>query len=240
MRLTLLNLIAAPMLPVLLLQGRQVRNNTPRLEPGIGATTGFIERRDPALRVLVLGDSVIAGVGVEEQREGLAAQIARALAERSGRSVAWHGIGRSGATTAEVHYQLLPTLTNLRYEAVIIATGVNDVTRLYTPLRYKRDLQAMIHDLWRWLDHRPTVIVSALPPVLDFPALPQPLRGILGRRTALMDDAARDLAERTIGVSYQPIPFPMGDESYFSSDGYHPSAKACATWARYIAGGIQV
>ena len=49
-----------------------------------------------ALRVLIVGDSSAAGVGVGTQDEAFAGQLAQALAERTGAAVGWQLVATSG------------------------------------------------------------------------------------------------------------------------------------------------
>lgn len=60
--------------PVLLWQGRNVRRSTLRLPEAAGVRYGQVGR-GPALRILLLGDSSAAGVGVSQQEQALAGQL---------------------------------------------------------------------------------------------------------------------------------------------------------------------
>lgn len=89
-----LHLIAsAPLMPVLALQGRGVRRRTPRLPPAGGAVSGTVHRPGRPAHVVVLGESTVAGIGAATQSEALTGQLAIALAELTGRTVAWHAVG---------------------------------------------------------------------------------------------------------------------------------------------------
>ena len=67
-----------------------------------GAAGGGPDRVAPAIRMVVLGDSMVAGCGVADQSEGLVPRIAALLAERWEGPVAWEGRGRLGATMRRV------------------------------------------------------------------------------------------------------------------------------------------
>ncbi len=78
MRFWLMCLMLAPLLVV---QARRARRDTPRLPEAGGADRGREGSGDgPPLRLLVVGESTAAGVGVAEHRQGLGAHLARALA----------------------------------------------------------------------------------------------------------------------------------------------------------------
>ena len=72
-----------------------------------------------------------------------------------------------------------------------------------------------------------------IPPLDVFPALPLPLRQVLGWRAAHYDRAARCYCDSKAGLYYVPIDSrPEPDE--FSSDGFHPSVASYAALAREI------
>jgi len=52
----------------------------------------------PAHRLLVVGESTAAGVGVATHDQGLASQLARHLHQRTGHTIAWHTWGINGIT----------------------------------------------------------------------------------------------------------------------------------------------
>lgn len=57
--------------PLLALQGRAVQRNTPRLPAAAGPTVGGVDGPEPALRLLVVGESMVAGVGAATHAEAL-------------------------------------------------------------------------------------------------------------------------------------------------------------------------
>jgi lysophospholipase L1-like esterase len=79
------------------------------------------------------------------------------------------------------------------------------------------------------------VIVSGLPPVSHFPALPQPLRWVLGLKARALDRVVRELSADLPHVLYVPLALTPGDRSMMATDGYHPSAKGCVAWAQLLA-----
>ena len=76
-------------LPVYAWQGLGVRRRTSRLLPAVGPASGAIEGDEPALSLLVLGDSSAASVGIAHSGNGLAAQLATLIAASTERAVRW-------------------------------------------------------------------------------------------------------------------------------------------------------
>src|SRR5262245_838679 len=92
------SLMATPLMPILWLQGRHVRKHTPRLPGAAGPSVGTCLVAGVPLRLLVIGDSPVAGVGAPDHGHALTGQIAAALAMRTGRTVDWRAVGKIGAT----------------------------------------------------------------------------------------------------------------------------------------------
>lgn len=72
----------SPFLPIMYLQGIFIKRKIPKL-PAAKGTEGMINI-DAArtLRLLILGESTMAGVGVETHEEGFAGSLAKELAQK--------------------------------------------------------------------------------------------------------------------------------------------------------------
>lgn len=173
-------LTAVLLAPVLFAQALHVRRVTPRLPGASGPVTGFVPGGDP-LRLLVLGESTVDGVGAASHEEALTGQLALALAERTGRGVRWQAVGCTGANARVVLEELLPAAEPA--DLVVIALGVNDTIELHSAGRYRRDLLRLVVAVRRELGPVPVLLVG-VPPMGRFPVLPQPLRAVLGARSA--------------------------------------------------------
>ena len=73
-------LITLSLAPFLILQGRHVRRITPRLPEPDGARAGQAGSGQP-LRLLIVGDSAAAGVGVSTQQDALSGQLIALLSQ---------------------------------------------------------------------------------------------------------------------------------------------------------------
>ncbi|MGB7479647.1 MAG: SGNH/GDSL hydrolase family protein, partial [Burkholderiaceae bacterium] len=79
MRRYLPELIALPLLPLLVAQGRRTRRVTPRLPEAGGPDCGLAgSGSGRPLRLLAVGESPVAGVGVLRHDEAITGQLARA------------------------------------------------------------------------------------------------------------------------------------------------------------------
>lgn len=76
------SVIIVPFLPFLYLQGKRVRASTPVLPEAEGCTGCVRLEGDREFRIIFLGESSIAGVGVDHHEEGFAGAFSRELAAK--------------------------------------------------------------------------------------------------------------------------------------------------------------
>jgi lysophospholipase L1-like esterase len=230
------SLVATPLLPILWLQGRYVRKHTPRLPGAMGPSVGTVSAAGAPLRLLVIGESPVAGVGAPDHGHALTGQIAAALATRSGRTVEWRAVGKIGATADVARTHLIPEVPPGPVDIIVLALGVNDVLQLHAPGRWTRDLTRLISDLRERVGAAPIVLAS-VPPMGRFPAFPQPLRGVLGFRAAALDRAARRCVATLARVAHSPAHLdPAG--GMFGPDRFHPSIQGYRRWGSQLAESI--
>lgn len=224
------NLSVAVLAPVLVPQGRRVRRTTPRVPEAAGPRAGEVPGIGAPVRLLVLGESTAAGVGAADHQEGLAGQMAGALAARTGRPVRWRVLGRNGATAASTRDELLARAKDVAADVAVIALGVNDTLRLHSPARWSRDLTRLIEAVRERCGPIP-ILLAAVPPMGRFPALPQPLRAVLGLRAAVLDRAAARLAGEMAEVRHVSFALAAGSvDDLFCRDQFHPSPLGYARW----------
>ncbi|UQS22071.1 SGNH/GDSL hydrolase family protein [Amycolatopsis thermalba] len=218
--------------PVLVAQGLRVRRTTPRLPGASGPLTGSVAGPDP-VRLLVIGESTVDGVGAETHEEALTGQLASVLAGRLGRGISWRVAGRTGANARTVRAELLDEACREPADLVVVALGVNDTIEMRSPGRYRRDLLALVVAARRALGPVP-VLLAGVPPLGAFPSLPQPLRLVLGLRGEALDAAAATLAALP-GVTHCPVPREVVDPELFATDGFHPGPAGYRLWAGKLA-----
>ncbi|MEE1938205.1 GDSL-type esterase/lipase family protein [Streptomyces sp. TRM 70361] len=127
--------------------------------------------------------------------------------------------------------------TRLQVRAVVVSLGVNELTRPGSLGRWRRALRVLMSDLRARLGDEVPVAFCGLPPVHDFPVLPQPLRAVLGLRARQLDRVLVKVA-REYGIRH--VPLPMGAmaadrPAFFAADGFHPSAAGYQVAAEALA-----
>ena len=190
--------------PLLIAQGRSVRTTALRLPEAAGERQGVSGSGRVGLRVLIVGDSSAAGVGVGTQDDAFAGQLAQALSERTGAAVGWQLVATSGHTAQDAA-RALALATLAPADLLVTAIGVNDVVNQTRAAQFLRSLDE-IHAL---AITRAQVTHSwhcGLPPMGTFPLLPQPLRWMLGRDAAHLDNALVDHLEGQTARLHLPLP----------------------------------
>ncbi|MGP3971440.1 SGNH/GDSL hydrolase family protein [Streptomyces sp. 6N223] len=223
------------LLPALLPQMVWVKRRTPRLAEAEG-TSGRVEGTEPRLRLLAVGDSMAAGVGVAHHSAGLAGQLAERLAAKTARAVAWRVIARSGATARSTTRKLAKGPIGFAGspdeppDLVIVVVGINDLLRFRGLTDWRCDIGDLVDTIRGRLGPDVPIGFSGMPPVRRFPALPQPLRAVLGLRARLMDGVLRECAEGR-GAFCVALPIEaMADQPhvFFARDRFHPSERGYA------------
>ncbi len=210
--------------PLFLAQGHYVRRRTPELPEPAGAREGEAGE-GPGIRLLVLGDSAAAGVGAPTQEKALCGRIVAGLSDRY--RVQYRLVAKTGATTASTlaHLEKIPAF---RTGAVVTSLGVNDVTGDVGVEEFMTR-QGQLYGLLREKFGARYILVSGLPPMGSFVALPQPLRWYLGRRARELDEALAAALPDGLGAHYLPLSRQMA-RSELASDGFHPGPSAHAQW----------
>jgi lysophospholipase L1-like esterase len=222
-----------PALPLLVLQAKRLRKRIPRLPEAAGPRLGesHVSPEVGTLRIAIVGESTAVGVGASSLDEALPGHLARALAAQTRKNVAWSILGGNGMTAKRVLSSVRAEHQG-RYDCAVVLLGVNDVFRMTPVKAWLLDLRLLAKSL---AERGCEVIVfSAVPPVGQFPALPQPLRAILGLRAALLDYHLQKLAKELPGAIYCPVRFPS-DQAHVATDGVHPSSSGYRDWARQLA-----
>ncbi|MGI3187177.1 SGNH/GDSL hydrolase family protein [Nioella aestuarii] len=221
--------LLAPLLsPLLIAQALRLRARALRLPEPPGPRAGETGE-GPTLRLLILGDSSAAGVGASHQDNALSGQLISALSPH--RRLTWRLEAKTGATSRSA-LAALSTLPHDPFDVVLLVLGVNDVTSFAPLNRILPDRVRIAQEIAARFN-TPQLIVTGIPPLSQFPLLPNPLRWILVQRAARLEPLLREQANAA-GHSYLPFSMPM-DPDLMAEDGFHPSARAYAHWAKALA-----
>lgn len=228
-------------LPRLLPQGHTIRQNVARLPLPQDSPQGTVGSGNSPFRLLVFGESTVAGVGMESHRQALGGAFAHAIAEQYPHlRVEWLSVGKNGLTAAAAVPYFAEHVPAQPFDLLLIGLGANDVFR-FTPA-------------WRWRKHARLLLTLAarrtsrivwatVPPVGQFPIFDTPeyrlLRQLIERQRQLTERALQDLQRHSaVPFVYPQVTFNLSHADMFIADGVHPSAKANRVWAAAMAAAI--
>lgn len=241
----LLVLAAVPCFPFLILEGKRIRKSVPKLsEPtDIHGITGKFHQ---SLKLLTIGESTIAGVGVNSHREGFSGHLAASLAEHLQRKIKWEVFAKSGATAASTIQRLKDKEFGMKPDIVVVGLGGNDSFRFKNPSRWREDVEQLIEVLETKFPGCPIVFAN-MPPTSSFPAFSKLVKFFIGNITALMRREMLVIEQQHPNVYFSNEKIELKDwvnpdrpiEMLFS-DGVHPSGLTYKLWAsdlgKYIVG----
>lgn len=218
--------------PVLVPQVVWVRARTPMLPEPDGARRGEAGQ-GPDLRLLIVGDSAAAGVGASHQDEALLGQLLLRLTPRF--RVTWDLRATTGHKTVDA-IEVVENMDPGRFDVAVTSLGVNDVTGL---VRRKvwLEQQKRLRVLLRKKFGVSRILVSGLPPMHKFPALPQPLRAHVGRQASRLNEDLRSEVADDGSARFLDLRF-TEDRTLMSPDGFHPGPAVYTEWAARVATAI--
>lgn len=187
------------------------------------------------LRLVVLGDSTAAGIGVDDPADAYPTLLATRLAEATGGRVELTALGIAGARVADVADEQAPAAAGLDPDVVFVGIGANDVTHLTSLSKVRHDMEEAL----RLLTGTGAAVVVAGAPDMRAPAWHQPLRylaGVRGRQvTEAIEDVARAEGAAVVELADETGRFFEADpEAHFSADDFHPGPLGYKRWADAI------
>lgn len=242
------SLACLPLLPAIYWQGRSVEADIPTLPDasGLSGTCGKGHGQD--FHLLLIGESTIAGVGVETHEHSIAGHLSRELHERLERPIAWNVHAGSGFTVQKINRRILPQIPNNPIDLIVIGVGANDAFKLSTLRKWRKSIRSMIEHLQKRFTDVPIVFMHT-PPVKEFPVFTSLLRFSIGNLCEIFGDDLGNLVDEFKRVYFAGTKLSIHDwkERYeltcsvddLFSDGVHPSELTYQLWSRDIAKFIQ-
>lgn len=180
---------------------------------------------DP-IDLVVLGDSIAAGLGAEHRKETLGGRIAKGVARRSGRPVRLRVAAVVGSESSALAGQIDALPDGYRPDVAVIVVGGNDVTHRVPIAESAAHLATAVR---RLRENGTEVVVGTCPDLGALHLVPQPLRE-LGSRMSRRLAVAQARAASGAGAHVVSLRDAVGEvflaepEEMFSVDSFHPSA----------------
>jgi len=218
--------------PVYVWQGVSLRLRIERLHPAIIPHEGRFPGKGEEIRLLVAGDSSVAGVGMTALEETLAWNLAKTVAERTGRPVYWRAAGANSATSTDLRDHVLPHVERRDFTHVVLAVGTNDMKNFHVIRRFKKSFGTLLYTTRTRFPHA-RIVWSPVADMTRIPALPRALGRILQMRAELINAMGARLCEERGAIMADPVPIhgPQG----FARDGFHAGPAGYHSWAEHLA-----
>lgn len=178
------------------------------------------------LHLVLLGDSIAAGLGADLPQETLGGRLAGRLAKATRRTVHLRTVARVGSESSMLPAQLAELEAAYRPDVAVIVVGGNDVTHRVPVGESVRHLEEAIRELRR---RGAAVVVGTCPDLGTLRPVPQPLRALGSRASRHLARAQEAAAVRSgahaVSLAHVVGPFFITNpDEMFSLDRFHPSA----------------
>ncbi|GAA4273775.1 SGNH/GDSL hydrolase family protein [Aquimarina gracilis] len=222
-------------------QGVQIRKNVPILPEAKGTEGLNLQSSQKKLRILFIGESTIAGVGVKTHQEGFAGTLANELETKLDVKIEWKVYAKSGYTAKNVTRKIIPKIKENEVDVIIIGLGGNDTFTLNTPWKWKNDIRDLIKTLQSRFKNV-SIIFTNMPPIKEFPAFTKLTKFVLGNLVEILGEELEGVVSNFENVFYYSQTITIENwikkmnidakPQDFFSDGVHPSKLTYQTWAK--------
>lgn len=171
------------------------------------------------LRLVAVGDSLVAGSGVDNQSDALTPRIAQKIAEKTGRSVCWETYSKLGSTMRRIRYRFLPEVVG-HVDILFVCAGTNDIMARRSRSEWIEEFTAVMAQAQALADY---VIVCSAGQPHHSPKLPRMLRAELGKRVDAQTLDSQKICWE-LGIDYADVAHAELVPDFWASDGFHPGA----------------
>ena len=127
-------IFSLPLVPIMFVQSRIIRARTPKLPAASGEEgIAYFEGATETVDMIGIGESTVAGVGVELHVDGLIGKMAVELANSLKKNVRWKVRAQSGFTVGKVLDHIVPNLHGEKADIIIIGLGANNAFKVTPP-----------------------------------------------------------------------------------------------------------
>lgn len=218
-----------PATPFLYALGQYTRYKVGLLPEPEGPRAGVSGSGDAAARLLVIGESTVAGLGARTHEFALAGQFAYQLSTRIGKPVEWTVIGKNGVTARRTIDELIPLVPDTVFDYILIGLGGNDVMKLSSPNTWRSTMIELLGIL-RTRNPEAVMFITNCPMIKYSPAIPHPIKFLLWELSKLHDLNIKEFTAGMERVFYYHQPTDLNVDGFFA-DGVHPSEQGYRDWS---------
>ena len=137
--------ISLPLLPILYFQGKKIKKEVPKL-PEAKKPKGFVDGNfKDTIDLLSIGESTIAGVGVEFHKNGFTGSLANTLSIELQSNINWRVYAKSGYTVQQVYKKIIPKIEEKSTDLIVIGMGGNDAFTLNSPKKWTKAIENLVN-----------------------------------------------------------------------------------------------
>lgn len=219
-------------------QARMARRaiGKPLGEDVLAADRVYKKKYGDTVDLLLLGDSIAAGLGADDPKHTLGGHLARRLTRKTKRAVRLHTAAVVGSETSDLARQLASLPPGYRPHVAVVVVGGNDITHRVRVADSRRHLADALRQL-RAVGAE--VVVGTCPDLGALLLLPQPLRALGARASRQLAQAQREVAlehgGRAVSLAEVVGPFFLTrPDEMFALDRFHPSGAGYRRTAKAI------
>jgi lysophospholipase L1-like esterase len=242
-------LISIPLLPLIYFQGKNVRKKVPKL-PEAKEPKGFVNGDfDKNLNILSIGESTIAGVGVDYHKNGFTGALANTLSKELEKNIHWKVYAQSGFTVKQVNRKIIPKIEENSTDIIVIGMGGNDAFTLNSPKKWRTDIENLINSIQHKFPNTP-IFFTNMPPIKEFPAFTKSIKFVIGNLVEILGNELNNVIKNKENVYYnneivtlknwsKRHALPSNNSKIYFSDGVHPSKLTYHVWGEEMANFIK-
>ena len=171
-------LIILVFLPFLWYQGVRLKKKVQIFPTPVDSPYGFCKGKGKNFNILGLGESPMAGVGIDKYDLTLTGLTAVRLSKLLGCNVNWEILAESGISMKKLN-KLIIDQSDVNADLVIVSMGGNDVFQLTPPWVWKNNINTCVKLLFQ-KNKNSFILFSPVPPVGRFPGIQNPLKIAFG------------------------------------------------------------
>jgi lysophospholipase L1-like esterase len=235
---------SVPLLPLMYFQGKNIRKKTPQL-PEAKEPKGFVNGNfNKTINIISIGESTIAGVGVDFHKNGFTGTLATTLSTALKSNVNWRVYAKSGYTVKQVCTKIIPKIEEITADIIVVGMGGNDAFTLNSPKKWISDINQLI-DLLQHKYPKTPIFFTNMPPIKEFPAFTKTMKFVIGNLVEILGNELNNNIKNKENVFYYDEIITLKEWSkkhsvaasnpkiYFS-DGVHPSLLTYQIWGKEI------
>ncbi|WP_299064420.1 SGNH/GDSL hydrolase family protein [uncultured Polaribacter sp.] len=238
-------IISVPLLPLLYFQGKNIRKKVPKL-PEAKEPKGLVNGNfNTTLNILCIGESTIAGVGVDFHKNGFTGALANVVSKKLKNNINWRVYARSGYTVKQVCNKIIPKIEESTTDIIVIGMGGNDAFTLNSPKKWIADIKTLVELLQNKFTET-SIFFTNMPPIKEFPAFTKTIKFVIGNLVEILGNELHRFTKNKKNVFYykevitlknwsKKHHLPNNNSKIYFSDGVHPSKLTYHIWGEEMA-----